>query len=322
YLVLAQEILPGAMTTGSIMMGRALAPVEGAIGNWRGFVMARGAFKRVAAILSEPVPNTSQLNLPRPAGDLGVEKLVATAPGENVPIIKGISFGSKAGEVLGIVGPSAAGKSTLARLLVGVWPPSSGHVRLDGADVSTWNHTELGKHIGYLSQEAELFDGTVSENISRFGEAESQSVIEAAKLAGVHDLVLRLPDGYDTRIGAGGTVLSGGQRQRIGLARAVYGVPSFVVLDEPNANLDKDGELALQATIQELRRRGTSVVVIAHRSALVRIADRILVLNEGKIEHFGLREEVLAALAPSPVNSQENPVHKQIDIVNSGLRSA
>ena len=329
YLVLAQEILPGAMIAGSIMMGRALAPVEGAIGNWRTFVMARSALQRVMAELSEPAPKISEVNLPRPTGVLSVEKLVAAAPGGQVPIIKGISFATEAGQVIGIVGPSAAGKSTLARLLVGVWAPASGHVRLDGAEVSTWNHAELGAHIGYLSQDVDLFEGTVSQNISRFGETDSNSVIAAAKRAGVHDVILRLPDGYDTRIGVEGMVLSGGQRQRIGLARAIYGNPAFVVLDEPNSNLDQQGELALQATIRDLRQHGTSVVVVAHRSALVKIADMILVLNEGKIDHFGPRDDVLAALAPAPkhkvatpVHTQENPVRKQLDLVSSGLRSA
>jgi PrtD family type I secretion system ABC transporter len=334
YLVLAQEILPGAMIAGSIMMGRALAPVEGAIGNWRSFVMARSAFQRVLAVLSEPAPKTSKVKLPRPTGVLSVEKLVATAPGGQVPIIKGISFAAEAGKVLGIVGPSAAGKSTLARLLVGVWAPASGHVRLDGADVYTWNHAELGAHIGYLSQEVDLFEGTVLQNIARFGEDDSKGVIAAAKQAGVHDLILRLPDGYDTLIGVGGMVLSGGQRQRIGLARAVYGNPAFVVLDEPNSNLDQQGELALAATIRDLRKQGTSVVFIAHRSALVKIADNILVMNEGKIAHYGPRDEVLAALSPAPMRSRENPVHrenpvqrenpvhKQFERVGSALRSA
>jgi PrtD family type I secretion system ABC transporter len=313
WLVLGHEITAGAMVAASIIMGRALAPVEGAIGTWRGFVAARAAFARVKALLSAPGRRTSALPLPAPAGTVTVEKLVAAAPGGTAAIIKGISFGLEAGEALGIVGPSAAGKSTLARLMVGVWTPANGHVRLDGVDIAAWNHLEVGPHIGYLPQEIELFDGTIAENIARFGDADADAVVAAARLAGVHDMILRLPAGYDTAIGRSGTVLSGGQRQRIGLARALYGNPAFVVLDEPNSNLDSIGEHALRQALTALKRRGTTIVVVAHRPSVLGAVDKVMVLRDGMIEQFGPREEVLATLAPVAQVAQA-PAARQIDL--------
>lgn len=322
YLVLQQQVLPGAMIAASIMMGRALAPIEGAIGNWRSFVLARGALKRTLALLQEPERRSSELNMAKPTGCVSVENLVAAAPGSQDPIIKGISFAIEAGDVLGVVGPSAAGKSSLARLLVGAWTPSHGHVRLDGVDVSGWNHTELGPQLGYLPQDVDLFEGTISENIARFGEIDSAAIIDAAQCAGVHELILRLRDGYDTFIGAGGVVLSGGQRQRIGLARAIYGNPAFVVMDEPNSNLDKEGEDALKVAIQHLRQLGSTVVVIAHRSALLSIVDKVLVLNDGKIQSYGASDNNLKAIAAKARCNDENPLLKQIGLVRSNMRSA
>ena len=301
FLVLAQEITAGAMIAASIMMGRALAPIEGAISHWRGFVLARRSYRRVATVLSAPTRQVSSLPLPRPQGALGVDRLIGVAPGGGAPIIKGISFRLEPGEALGIIGPSAAGKSTLGRLLVGVWLPASGHVRLDGMEVGDWNHVELGRHVGYLPQEVELFEGTVAENIARFGKLDPTAIIEAARRAGAHDLILQLPSAYDTRVGGlGNTVLSGGQRQRIGLARALYGEPAFVVLDEPNSNLDSDGEEALRRTLTELKDLGTTAVVIAHRPSVLGVVDKLLVLRQGMIERLAPREEVLAPV-PRPV---------------------
>ena len=305
YLALLQEITPGVMIAASIIMGRALAPVEGAIGNWRGFILARGANGRLHRFLEKDEAPQAGMPLPRPKGRIAVERLVAAPPGLERPVLKGISFALDAGDSLGIIGPSAAGKSTLARLLIGVWPAANGQVRLDGADVGDWNHLELGPHLGYLPQDVELFDGTVAENIARFGEPKPEQVVQAAQRAGVHEMVLHLAEGYDTMIGPGGAALSGGQRQRLGLARALYGDPAFVVLDEPNSNLDGEGEEALRRAVRELKKAGTTVVVIAHRPSVLAGMDKILVLRDGLIEHFGPRDEVLPKVTkavPPPGN--------------------
>ncbi|MEQ9606182.1 MAG: type I secretion system permease/ATPase, partial [Kiloniellaceae bacterium] len=308
YLALQQEISPGVMIAASIIMGRALAPVEGAIGNWRGFILARGANSRLRTFFERDEAPAPAMPLPRPKGTVSVERLVAAPPGLAKPVLKGISFALGAGESLGVIGPSAAGKSTLARLLVGVWSPATGNVRLDGADVSEWNHVELGPSLGYLPQDVELFDGTVAENIARFAEPDPQAIVRAAQRAGVHEMVLRLPEGYDSRIGTGGMALSGGQRQRLGLARALYGEPALIVLDEPNANLDGEGEEALRRAVLDLKRLGTTVVVIAHRPSVLAGLDKLLVLRDGLIEHFGPTEEVLPkvtkAVPKAPAKSE------------------
>ena len=305
YLALQQIITPGVMIAASIIMGRALAPVEGAIKNWRGVVLAREAHRRLTDFLADLEKRGPSMPLPRPRGAITVEKLVAAPPGGKTPVIKGISFALAPGDSLGIIGPSAAGKSTLARLIVGVWRPSSGHVRLDAADVADWDHLQLGPHLGYLPQDVELFDGTVADNIARFAEPDPEGVVAAARQAGVHELILHLPDGYDTVIGERGAVLSGGQRQRIGLARALYGEPALVVLDEPNSNLDGEGEQALRQALIGLKERGATVVIIAHRPSVLSAVDKLLVLRDGMIETFGPREEVLpkvtrAVPSPSP----------------------
>ncbi len=292
FLALNQEITPGVMIGASIIMGRALAPVEMAVGNWRGFVLARASYGRLKGFLGSWKAR-SDMPLPRPKGDISVEKLVGMPPGTRKPIVKGISFQIKAGEALGIIGPSAAGKSTLARLLVGVWKPASGHVRLDGADISSWDHIQLGPHLGYLPQDVELFDGTIAENIARFAEPDPDAVIEAAKLAGVHDMVLRLENGYDTRIGEAGAILSGGQRQRLGLARAVYNKPALIILDEPNSNLDGEGEEALKRALTALKAHGTTVIIVAHRPSIVSVLDTLLVMRDGTIDQFGPLKEIL-----------------------------
>jgi PrtD family type I secretion system ABC transporter len=304
HLAIYSEITPGVIVATSILVGRALAPVEMAIGTWKQFVSARTAYARLNALLAEQPEPAVSTSLPRPKGDLQVEALTAVPPGGNVPTLRQVSFPLAAGQVLGVVGPSGAGKSTLARLIVGAWQPAAGKVRLDGADVHSWNREELGPYIGYLPQDVELFDGTVSENIARFGELDSAKIVAAAKRAGVHEMILRLPSGYDAPIGPGGCVLSGGQRQRIGLARAIFGDPALVVLDEPNSNLDDDGENALTNAIMDLKDAGTTVVIVSHRPSVLNTMDRSLVLAEGTVRAFGSRNEVLARLArPAPAAS-------------------
>ena len=296
WLAMRQEITPGAMIAASILLGRALAPVELAVGNWRGFVAARAAYARLRELLTAVPAETPGMRLPRPRGHVQFESIVAGVPGGDPtsPILKGVSFQVMPGGALGIIGPSAAGKSTIARLLVGVWRATRGTVRLDGADVCEWARNDLGAHVGYQPQEVRLFDGTVAENIARFGDIDADAVVAAARKAAAHEMILRLPRGYDTVIGADGCVLSGGQRQRIGLARALYGDPSLIVLDEPNTNLDQPGERALLATIAALKQAGRTLVIIAHRPTLLAHVDNILCINEGFVEAFGTRNEIIA----------------------------
>lgn len=296
YLAVLQEITPGAMIASSIIMGRALAPVEQAIGAWKGLVAARGAYARLQELIAGGRSGASDMELPPPEGKLTVAGLTFGVPSRTEPILSNVSFSIDPGEALGLIGPSAAGKTTLARLLVGSWLPTSGHVRLDGADMSVWRDQDRLQYIGYLPQDVELLGGTVKENISRMGEADDAQVIAAAQLADVHEMILSLPDGYDTQIGEAGGVLSGGQRQRIALARALFGTPKLLVLDEPNASLDRVGEQALLDTIDEMRRRGVTIVVIAHRPSMLEHVDKILVLREGKVDMYGSRDDVMAQL--------------------------
>ena len=295
-LAIQNEISPGMMIAGSILMGRALQPVEMAIATWKQLISARAAYQRLDDLLTEYPARISGMSLPRPQGNVQVEGLVAAAPGSALPILKNISFAMQHADVVGIVGPSAAGKSTLARLLVGIWPAQSGKVRLDGADVFQWSKDELGPHVGYLPQDIELFEGSIAENIARFGKVDSALVIEAATRAGVHEMILRFPQGYDTRLGDGGSMLSGGQKQRIGLARAIYASPAFVVLDEPNSNLDDVGEQALIHTVMDLKARGCTVVLITHRTSILNAVDKLLVMRDGQLHLFGPRDQVLYAL--------------------------
>lgn len=296
YLAIIQEMTPGAMIAGSIIMGRALAPVDQAIGTWKGLVAARAAYGRLKILLAAGDASTSTMALPRPEGRLTAVNASFAIQGQTDPILSGISFELEAGEALGLVGPSAAGKTTLARLIVGSLRASTGAVRLDGANLSEWASSDRGQYIGYLPQDVELFDGTVQENIARMGDAQAEAVIKAAKLAGVHEMILHLPDGYNTQIGDGGAILSGGQRQRIGLARALFGDPQLLVLDEPNSNLDREGDKALRTAIQSLRERGATLVVIAHRPNVLEQVDKILVLRDGRINMFGQRDEIIAKL--------------------------
>jgi len=293
YLVVTQEVTAGVMMASTILLGRALAPVETLVAGWRGMVEARSAWARLDQLLKATPVAEPGTQLPAPAGKVQVEQLVfGFRPGVR-PVLRGVSFALEPGEALGLIGPSASGKSTLARLIVGVWRPVSGAVRLDGADVSAWPREQLGPHIGYLPQDVELFGGTVAENIARLAAPDDAEVVRAAQRAHAHEFILRLPKGYDTDIGEGGQALSPGQRQRVGLARALYGSPRLVVLDEPNADLDHDGEEALLRTLQSLKEAGVTLIVIAHRPSLLRGVDKMLVLRDGAVERFGPRAEVM-----------------------------
>ncbi|MCQ4160761.1 type I secretion system permease/ATPase [Roseomonas sp. GC11] len=304
WLVLRQELTSGASMAGSIIMGRALAPVEQMIGGWKGLVQARQALKRLSGFLAQPRIRPPGMALPEPSGRLVAERVSFAQPGQQVPTIKGVSFALEPGESLAIIGPSAAGKTTLLRLLIGTLPAGAGAVRLDGADVYAWKREDFGRHVGYLPQDVELFEGSVLANIGRMGEPAPEAVFEAAQLAGCHEMILRLPQGYDTEIGEGGAHLSGGQRQMIGLARALFGAPKLVVLDEPNSNLDGDAEAALQRALDALKARGCTVVLVSHRPALVQGVDKVLLLKEGAVDMFGPRAEVLKRLmGPRPAET-------------------
>ncbi|MDV6344854.1 type I secretion system permease/ATPase [Nitrosomonas sp. Is37] len=311
-LVLEDSISPGMMIAGSILMGRAVAPVQALIGVWRQIGNTRSAYERLTKLLEENPDRQSGMALPKPNGVVSVENIMAVPPGSKVPVIKGLAFAIAAGEVLGVIGPSGSGKSTLARLLVGVWPANAGKVRLDGADVYQWNKDELGPHIGYLPQDIELFAGTISENIARFGEIDSEKVILAAKRAGVHEMILSMPKGYDTLLGDGGGGLSGGQKQRIGLARAMYGDPSLIVLDEPNSNLDDVGEQALLAAIIDLRKRGKTIVLITHRKSIITASTKLLLLREGTRQMFGPTDQVLAEMSKQQQAQQTLLAQRQV----------
>ncbi len=295
-LVIEGSITAGMMIVCSILMGKALQPVELAIGTWKQSISTRGAYQRLDEMLQSAPPRGQTLSLPAPAGALSLENVYASAPGMQTTILKGLTFNIAPGEVVGVIGPSASGKSTLARLLVGVWQARAGTVRLDGADIFQWNKDELGPHVGYLPQDIELFEGTIAENIARFAEPDPAKVIDAAKRAGVHEMILHLPQGYDTRLGVDGASLSGGQKQRVALARAIYDNPRLVVLDEPNSNLDDVGEAALVEAIKDLKARGTTVILITHRMNVLNSVDKLLVLRDGMMTMFGPRDEVLKAL--------------------------
>lgn len=320
YLVLLQEITAGASIAGSIIMGRALAPVEQMIGGWKQLVQARQSFRRLEAFLTQPRIRPPGLPLPEPTGRLTVERVSYAFPGQGVAMIKGVNSGLAPGESLAVIGPSAAGKTTLIRLLIGTLQPSAGNVRLDGADVYQWMREDFGRHVGYLPQDVELFDGTVFENIARMGEAEPDEVYEAAKLAGCHEMILRLPNGYETQIGEGGIYLSGGQRQLIGLARAMFGRPKLVVLDEPNSNLDGDSEAGLIRALERLKAQGTTVVLVSHRPTLVQGVDKVLLLKDGAMEMFGPRAEVLKRLMAPPRPAEAPAAPQAPRLEGSGAR--
>ena len=295
-LALQGQISPGMVIAGSLLLGRALAPIDLLVGTWKGFSIARAQYARLGELLIAIPAEQETMSLPAPEGSLSAEQVVVVPPGSQIVAVKSVSLQIDTGEVLGIVGPSASGKSSLARALLGIWPTRSGKVRLDGADIAAWDRAELGPHIGYLPQDIELFDGSISENISRFGELSPEKVVAAAKLSGVHEMILQLPQGYDTVIGGAGGVLSGGQRQRIGLTRAVYGSPKLMVLDEPNSNLDDQGEKELVEAINRIKQRGCTVIVITHRTMVLQCVDKILVMKDGLAAAFGPRDQVLASL--------------------------
>ena len=284
------------MIIGSVLGGRVLAPLSQLVAQWNSVVNVRGAWSRLESLLAQVPAKPDAMSLPAPKGVLTVESLVAGAPGQQVPIVRGVQFALNRGEVLAVVGPSAAGKTTLARLLVGLWPAMGGKVRLDGVDIFSWDKSELGPYLGYLPQGVELLDGTLAENIARFGEVDMVQVEAAARLVGVHDLIMSLPEAYNSPVGRDGAMLSGGQRQRVGLARALYGKPVFVVLDEPNSSLDEAGDTALANAIATLKQIGTTFVVMTHRTSVLGVADKMLILRDGAQQAFGPRDEVLAAL--------------------------
>lgn len=287
---------PAMMIIGSVIGGRVLAPLAQLVAQWNGVVTVRESWGRLELLLSFIPPKPKAMALPAPKGQLSVEGVVAGPPGQQVSIVRGIQFGLNSGEVLAVVGPSASGKTTLARLLVGLWPTQAGKVRLDGADVNSWDKAELGPYLGYLPQGVELLDGTIAENIARFGEVDMAQVEAAAKLVGLHDLIMALPQAYNSPMGRDGTMLSGGQRQRVGLARALYGKPVFVVLDEPNSSLDDAGDAALANAIAIMKQLGTTFVIMTHRTSVLSVADKMLIMREGTQQAFGPRDDVLAAL--------------------------
>jgi len=310
----------GMLIISSILGARVLAPLVAVVTQWRSVVNVRDSWGRLDQLLANVPPKPKAMPLPAPKGFLAAEGLVAAAPGSPQPILKNVTFALQPGEVLAVVGPSASGKTTLARLLTGLWPAAGGKVRLDGADVHTWDKAELGPNVGYLPQDVELFDGTLAENIARFGEVETAKVHAAARAVGLHEFILALPQGYDSPVGREGAMLSGGQRQRVGLARAIYGDPVFVVLDEPNSSLDDAGDAALASAITQLKAQGTTFVVMTHRTSILPVVDKMLVLQGGQVQAFGPRDEVLAALAKAAAQAQQ--AHQQRAAAGGQLATA
>ena len=306
WLLLKNQLNGGAafMIVGSILGGRVLAPLVQLVAQWQTVVNVRDAYNRLDGMLATVPARQAGMALPRPNGQLLVEGLMAAAPGSQALILRGVAFALNPGEVLAVVGPSASGKTTLARLLVGIWPAVGGKVRLDGADVFAWDKNELGPNMGYLPQGVELFEGTVAENIARFGRVDQQLVEDAARVVGLHDLIMALPQGYASPVGRDGAVLSGGQRQRVALARALYGRPAFVVLDEPNSSLDESGDAALAQAITQLKLTGTTFVVMTHRTSVLGVADKLLVLRDGQTQMFGPRDDVIKALAEAAAKAR------------------
>lgn len=297
-LVIDGQISPGAMIAANVLMGRALAPIEQLVGTWRGLVTCKNSMAQLETLLKECPQSDVLPTRASPAGTVELIEVSASAAGRSTSILKNLSFEVPSGTVVVVLGPSGSGKSTLARVILGIWPEVTGEILLDGSPIHAWNRSDLGPHIGYLPQDVELFEGSIAENIARLGEVDSEKVIAAARCAGLHDMILRFPKGYDTSIGEAGNLISGGQRQRIGLARAVYDEPSLIVLDEPNANLDDAGEAALLSTVRELKARGKTVFLITHRPGVIAVADRLMVLRNGEIVADGSKEAVLEALRP------------------------
>lgn len=296
YLAIEQLVSPGVMMASSIMMGRALMPVQMVVGQWKRIIALRGSYQRLQQIFAQMPEQAATTNLPPPVGKLEVSNMVVVPPTGGRPVVKGVSFSTEPGEVIAIIGASGSGKSSIARSLAGVWPLVQGSIRLDDREYGAWDPNRLGKHIGYLPQNVELFAGTIAQNIARLAKVDDKEVIAAAKAAGAHDLILRLPKGYDTQIGEGGGLLSGGTRQRVGLARALYGDPRLIVLDEPNANLDDEGDRALHKAIADMKKAGRTVIVITHKPQMLAVVDKILVMSFGLTLAFGPRDAVLQSL--------------------------
>jgi len=317
FLALEQIVSPGIMIAASIMMGRALAPVEQAVGHWKQFVAARQSHKRLVQLFQAMGDEPERIEQPEPNGALRVEQVFSTVPGTRQTILKNINFALAPGEVLALIGPSGSGKSTLVRHLVGAVPPSPGAVRLDGTELQHWQSEQLGRNLGYLPQDVKLFRGTVAENISRFAEdAKDTEIVAAAQLSGAHDMIQTLSQGYETDVGDDGRSLSGGQRQRIGLARAVFGTPKLIVLDEPNSNLDSIGETALFECIQELKRRGTTIILVTHKANLLSLTDKTLMLLNGAVERFGPTKDFFSAPAAAKTDGQAAPARRVPTVVN------
>lgn len=307
HLALSRELSSGGMIASSIIISRALAPIEAAIGSWKYTLSSWQAFQRIRDTYARPLLRASSMRLPKPKGHLSVELVSFVPPGSKFPVVKGVSFEIKPGQITALVGPSAAGKSTLARLCVGAYPPAYGNVRLDGADVFLWNRDDFSPHVGYLPQDVELFSGTIRDNISRLMPSDPAEVVQAAQMAGAHDMILRLPQGYETEIGEGGVLLSGGQRQRIALARALFRNPQLIVLDEPNSSLDSEGEEALNRAIAGMKQRGATVLLIGHRPSILQHVDTIIVMRDGRIELMGPKADILAKIMPQPMKTTAAP---------------
>lgn len=318
YLAINNEITPGMMIAGSIIMGRALAPLDLIINSWKGFSGARTSYQRLGELLKEFPKDKEYMQLPEPKGEVLLENVFVKPPNSELYSLKEVNLKIDQGDIVGIIGPSAAGKSSLARAMLGLWPLALGTARLDKADIMQWDKRALGKYIGYLPQDIELFEGTISENIARFNEVDAQKVVEAAQIAGVHEMILRLPDGYDTVIGAGGASLSGGQRQRVGFARAVYDSPVLVVLDEPNSNLDEQGELALVNAINKLKEKNTTVVLITHRPSILQATNKLAVMRQGTIEAYGNTEDILSKLSGQRKLAQPKKPEQKISLSKPG----
>ena len=304
YVINGNIITAGAMVAAAILMGRALSPIDLAMSGWKGFVSARDSYKRLSALFTAFPEREKGMPLPAPEGKIAVGGLYAIPPNSNIQVLKNINFIAEKGDMVAIIGPSGSGKSTLSKLVTGVWPPAAGSVRLDGAEIFTWDKDALGNNVGYLPQDIELLNGTIAENIGRFGDIDSSKIIEAAKTVGIHEMILNLPDCYDTFIGEGGVVLSGGQKQRVALARAIYGFPALVVLDEPDSNLDDIGGHALLYTLAKLKEQKSTVFIISHRNHILSVVDKILVISNGTVQMYGTRNDVLNAIIASQNQQQ------------------
>jgi len=307
YLAVDGQISPGMMIAGSLLLGRALAPIDLMVGTWSAFIEARNQFNRLRNLLMSYPDDIERMNLPAPTGQLSVENITVIPPGSQIAAVRGVAFQIGAGESLGIIGPSAAGKTSLARAILGVWPLRAGYIRLDGAEIGQWDRDKLGPYMGYLPQDIELFDGTIAANICRFSKQDSDKIITAAKSAGIHEMILRLPEGYDTIINSNAGALSAGQRQRLGLARAIYDDPRLIILDEPNSNLDDQGERELLTTLRKIKESGRTIIIITHRTSILSLVDKLLVMKDGVIASMGSRDEIMAALSASQSNVAKLP---------------